>query len=147
MKKMILAAAAALALAIPAKADTMMSFETEDDYQDALFALESAIVGRGLVIDSRSHTGDMLERTKKDVGGTKTIFKHADIFSFCSAKLSRQVMEKNPMNLVFCPYDMYVFQVGEGDKVRIGFRKFPDGEMKVIEKLLESIAKEAAGAD
>ena len=132
-----------LSLALPALAGELIIYPTEDDFDDATFALESAIIGRGLNIDYVSHVGEMLARTKEDVGGTVDIFDAADIFVFCSARLSRQVMEVDPMNIMHCPYRVFV--ADQAGKVTIGFAAFPEGEMQVIQDLLDGIAREAAG--
>jgi uncharacterized protein (DUF302 family) len=134
--------AALLALALPAHADGVVSYATEDAFDDATFAVESAIVDRGLVIDYVSHVGEMLARTKEDVGGTKDLFDAADIFLFCSAQLSRQVMEADAMNIAHCPYGVIVMD--QGGAVSIGYRDLPDG-MEAVESLLDEIAREAAG--
>lgn len=142
-------AAAALAVShllmgsTSALAQEMIKFETELAYEDVIFGLESAITDRGLVVDHISHVGEMLERTRADVGSDVVLFQQADVYSFCSAKLSRQVMEANPMNITFCPYDIFVAQRPDDTKVTIGFRAFPEGEMQVIQSLLSEIAQEA----
>ena len=141
--------ALALILATTASAENgMVSYTTGESFDDVIFSLENAILDEGLVVDSISHTGDMLERTKKDVGSDVTIFKKADIYSFCSAKLSREVMEANPMNLMFCPYDIFVAVTPDKpDETIVGFRSYPDGEMKLVEALLDRIARSAVGLD
>lgn len=141
--------ATALVLAAGAAfADGIVSYDTNDSFDDVVFGLENAILDEGLVIDAVSHTGDMLERTKADVGSDVTIFTKADIFSFCSAKISREVMEADPMNVVFCPYDIFVIvRPDTPDTTTIGFRSFPDGEMKKVEALLDGIARAAIGLD
>lgn len=142
MKNFILAAAFALA-ATPAIAnDEAVTYPFEGSFDDAAFAVESAIIGRGLVIDYVSHTGEMLSRTAADVGSNVELFKEADIFLFCSASLSRKVMEVDPMNIAHCPYGIFVAE-REG-KVFIGHRRYPDGAMKEVETLLSDISKEAA---
>jgi uncharacterized protein (DUF302 family) len=149
MKYFTIAAAIAASCAIgtlllsPAQAQEMISFETELPYDDVTFGLESAITDRGFVVDHISHVGAMLERTRADVGSDVVLFQQADVYSFCSAKLSRQVMEANPMNIAFCPYDIFVAQHPGEDHVTVGFRSFPAGEMQVIQSLLTEIAQEA----
>ncbi|UWQ28533.1 DUF302 domain-containing protein [Leisingera sp. M523] len=138
------AVAAALALSTgTAAAQDMVSYTTPLSFDDVTFGLESAITNRGLRIDHISHVGDMLERTRADVGSDIVLFEHAQVFSFCSAKLSRQVMEANPMNITFCPYDIFVAQPPGAEDVTIGFRAFPEGEMQVIHDLLDGIVQEA----
>lgn len=129
------------ALASDLENDQAITFDFDGTFEDATFAIENAIVSKGLVIDYRSHTGDMLERTKADVGSEVTIFDAADIFLFCSALVSRQVMEADPSNIVHCPYAIYVAD-REG-KVTIGFRDYPDGPMQAVEDLLTEIVEEA----
>jgi uncharacterized protein (DUF302 family) len=131
-----------------APAQDMISYTTDQSFDDVVFGLENAIIDAGLVIDSVSHTGAMLERTRKDVGSDVQIFEQADIFSFCSAQLSREVMEADWKNLVFCPYDIFVAVRHETpDETIIGFRSFPEGEMQKIHDLLDGIARKAIGIE
>lgn len=131
-----------------AMAAEVITYDTDESFDDVVFGLESAILDRGLVIDSVSHTGDMLERTRADVGSDVVLYEHADVFSFCSASISRRVMEADPMNIMFCPYDIFVMVRPETpDVTTIGFRTFPDGAMKEVEALLDGIAKAAVGLE
>ena len=111
-------------------------------YEDASFAVENAILNEGLVIDYVSHVGDMLARTKEDVGGSVDLYKAADVYLFCSAVVSRKVMEADPLNIAHCPYGVFVIETENG--VSIGHRQYPDGPMQEVEALLDGIVKEAA---
>lgn len=113
----------------------------DGSFDDATFAVESAIVDRGLVVDHVSHVGEMLNRTGADVGSDRTLFENADVFLFCSAVLSREVMEADPMNIEHCPYGIFVIEDESG--VRIGHRSYPDGAMQKVEALLAEIVAEA----
>lgn len=130
-------------LAVPAMAQDATVYGFDGSFEDATFGVESAIIGQGLVIDYVSHTGDMLNRTGADVGSDAEIFVAADIFLFCSAALSRQVMEADPANIVHCPYGIFVTE-REG-QVEIGYRNYPPGEMQAVQALLDEIVKEALG--
>ena len=88
MKHLILATAIAFAAVPVAAADQAVTYPFDGSFEDATFAVESAIVGRGLVIDYVSHTGAMLNRTAADVGSDVELFAEADIFLFCSAQIS-----------------------------------------------------------
>ena len=132
----------AAVLATPAVAQDAVTVPFEGSFEDAAFAVESAIVGQGLVIDYVSHVGEMLSRTGADVGSDKMLFKEADIFVFCSAVVSREVMEADPMNLAQCPYGIFVAETDNG--VMIGRRDYPDGPMEKVEALLDGIINEAA---
>lgn len=132
--------AAMFGLSQTAQADAI-TYPFDGSFDDATFAVESAIVDQGLVIDSVSHVGEMLNRTAADVGSAKQIFENADVFLFCSAVISRQVMEADPLNIVHCPYGIFVFEDAQG--VTIGHRDYPDGPMQVVEDLLQTIVQEA----
>ena len=139
--KLKIAAAIACLATHPVLAGEAMTVKYEGSFDDAAFAVESAIVGQGLVIDYVSHVGEMLNRTGADVGSERMLFKSADIFVFCSAMVSREVMEADPMNIAHCPYGIFVAENDDG--VTIGRRDYPDGAMDKVETLLDSIIAEA----
>lgn len=144
MKRWI-AAMALLAATGPALADgdgaTVYGFD--GSFEDAAFGVESAIVGRGLVIDYVSHVGEMLARTGADVGSDVELFTEADIYLFCSAVVSREVMEADPMNIAHCPYGIFVAE--RDGEVMVGYRNLPEGPMQEVQALLDGIAREAVG--
>jgi uncharacterized protein (DUF302 family) len=140
MRQTILAGIMSLT-ALPALAGEATTYPFDGSFDDATFAVESAIVGRGLVIDLRSHVGEMLNRTGADVGSDVKIFEAADIFLFCSATLSREVMEADPMNIAHCPYGIFVAE-REG-AVMVGYRNMPAGEMQKVQAFLDEIVQEA----
>ncbi|MFN3576379.1 MAG: DUF302 domain-containing protein [Tabrizicola sp.] len=139
-------AATVLAVALASQtalAQEATTYPFDGSFEDATFAVESAIVDRGLVIDHRSHVGEMLNRTGADVGSDVKIYDQADVFLFCSAVLSRKVMEADPMNIAHCPYGIFVTD-REG-QVAIGYRHLPEGAMQEVQTLLDEIAREASG--
>lgn len=138
--------AAALALATPALADGPITVTVDDSFDNVAFAVEDAIVARGLVVDHVSHVGEMLARTKADVGGTKDVFTQANVYQFCSASTSRKVMEVNPLNIQFCPYGIFVAEMPDAPgKIIVGYNQYPAGEMQEVQELLKSIVDEAVG--
>lgn len=148
MKQFILAATIAAAAQAAAATEGMVTYKTDQSFDDVTFGLESAILDQGLVIDATSHVGEMLERTRGDVGSDIVIFEKADVFSFCSAKISREVMEADPMNIVFCPYDIFVaVRHDMPDETIIGYREFPDGDMQKVQALLDQIVRAAIGLE
>jgi len=128
-------------LAAPALAQDAIVTPYDGSFDDATFAVESAIVDQGLVIDYVSHVGEMLNRTGADVGSDTMIFKAADIFVFCSAVVSRQMMEADPMNIAHCPYGVFVAENDDG--VVVGHRTYPEGPMKQVQTLLTDIVASA----
>ena len=128
-------------------------YRAESGFEDSVFALESAIIDRGLVIDYRSFIGEMLARTGADVGSDVQVFENAQIFLFCSAVLSRKMMEEDPANVSLCPWGVFVYALpGESDASHVGFRRLvsggaTEGAKQEIEALLDEIAREAAGVE
>ena len=122
-------------------AQDAITYPFDGSFEDASFAIENAIIDRGLVIDYTSHVGEMLNRTAADMGSDVVIFDNAQIFLFCSAAVSRRVMEADPMNIMHCPYGIFVADMG--GEVMIGHRDYPDGPMQEVEALLDAIILEA----
>jgi uncharacterized protein (DUF302 family) len=127
-------------------------YSAKGKFDDAREFLKIAIENRGLVIDSTSYVNKMLERTGKDLGTTKKIYVDGQAFSFCSAVVSRKTMEADPLNIVFCPYSIAVYEsLKEPGKVFVAYRRpwRPDGSeaskasLREVEKLLDGIAREA----
>ncbi len=147
MKTPLATFALGLCLAAPLSAQEIVTYSTDQSFDDVAFGLESAILDEGLVIDATSHVGDMLERTRTDVGSDKVLFEAADVYSFCSASLSRKVMEAALMNIAYCPYDIFVARAAGSDETIVGYRALPDGAMQEVQALLDKIAKAAAGLE
>ncbi len=143
MKSVIYAGLLAVGLAGTATAEQPFVYPFEGSFDDAVFAVENAILGEGLVIDHVSHVGEMLNRTGGDVGSDAALFENADIFLFCSALVSRQVMEADPMNITHCPYGIFVMENADG--VIVGHKDYPDGSMQAVENLMQQIVAEAIG--
>lgn len=134
----------------PARTETAtaITYDTDQSFDDVIFGLENAILDAGLVIDHISHTGEMLERTRAATGSEVVLFTQADVYSFCSAALSRKVMEADRANVVFCPYDIFVITTPEQPEVTtIGFSRYPEGAMQEVQALLDSLARAALGMD
>lgn len=135
-----------------AHAAEIRTYDKTGTYADVRADLVDAIVNRGLVSDHAGNIAGMLERTGADVGSTKPVYKAAEYMTFCSAKLSRAMMEVNPANMAFCPFTMFVFERAEKPgTVTVGYRRPEatpgDAATKAvlddIDKLLDQIAREA----
>jgi uncharacterized protein (DUF302 family) len=134
-------------MATPATAQEFRTYTTDDSFDDVAFAIESAILSKGLVIDHVSHTGEMLERTRVDVGSDKVLFIEADVFEFCSATVSREVMEADLDNFYFCPYAIRIAERAEtAGTVTVSHQTY-DGTMAPVNTLLEAIVADALGLD
>ena len=72
---------------------------------------------------------------------------------FCSATYSREAMEADPSNIVFCPYTLNVYTTPDAPgTVHVAYRRpYAGGSLEsrkallAIEGLLDGIAREAAG--
>lgn len=138
--------------AAPAMADDIKLFEKKGSYADVKADLANAIVNKGLVNDYTGNIGGMLQRTGADVGSTKPIYKSAEYMTFCSAKLSRAMMEADPTNMGFCPFVVFAYEPADKPgTVVVGYRvptaaKGNDATKKIlaeIDGMLTSIATEA----
>lgn len=141
---------AAMALSRHASAEPggVNIYQVESAFEDVAFALENAVIGRGLVVDHTSHVGEMLNRTAADVGAESDIYAQADVYLFCSAVVSRKMMEADPDNIAYCPYSVFLYELADAPgTVHVGYREMPEGPMQEVETLLDEIAREAAGVD
>lgn len=142
MKHTIAALALGLLATTAAGADEFILVPSGMSFDDAAFSVEDAIVNRGLQIEYTSHVGDMLERTRGDVGSDVVLFDHANIYLFCSASLSRQAMEANWQNVANCPYAVHVLQRPGDDEVYIGYTHRAAEGMEVVNDFLQSLVAE-----
>lgn len=136
------------ALAADASAEVNIR-TTKTPFQDVLTDVEAAIVNQGLVIDLKGNIGGMLDRTAKDLGG-KPIYAQAQYFSFCSARLSRAMLEADPANMGFCPFVVFVYErADQPGTTTVGYRRPPAGSgaataaFAAIDKLLAGVIAEA----
>ncbi len=140
-----------LATSGPAAAQEVRTYSAKGSYDDVRFELTNAIVNHGLTIDHTGHIGRMLDRTGADVGSDKPLYKSAEFFTFCSAKLSRQMIEADPMNIAFCPYVLFIYEsVGQPGVIVVGYRRPPaagseetKAALAEVDALLDTIARDA----
>lgn len=100
----------------------------------------TTIEGRGLKINHANYIADMLERTGKDLGATKQVYVNGEQFEFCSATISRAMMEADPHAIVMCPYIISVYTVpNDGDTVYVAYRKPAATKNKALKKALSSV--------
>ncbi len=123
---------------------------TDQNFEEAVESVQSAIANRGFKVDYNGRIGEMLDRTAEDVGATQRVYENAEIFTFCSAVVSRDVMEHDASDIAYCPYVVFVYELDEsrkklGDEVTIGFRHLPEGGARdQVNTLLTEIIESAA---
>ena len=142
MKK-LLAVCAMLCLpltALAAEGYTVL-FKAQGSYQDVRDNLQMAIEGKGLKITNTNHIADMLERTGKDIGETRQVYENAEQFEFCSATVSRHMMEADPHAIVMCPYSVVVYTIPNDKTVYLAYRKPADTKNPALKKTLVDLEK------
>ena len=121
----------------------------EGDFKEVFEGLKDVIVGKGINIAHTLGSSDMLNRTAPSFNIKKNIFINAEIVEFCSAKISHELVQKNPLNITLCPFTISAYVLTDDPKnVHLTYRKPVSikGSEEVVAqivKLLEDIIKEA----
>jgi len=146
----VAACAALYGTAQAASADVVVR-STKGEFKEVKERVLHAIENRGLVLNYTARIGAMLERTGKDTGAARRIYGDAEMLEFCSARVSRDMMEADPRNIVFCPYSIAIYTLPkEKDRVYVAYRR--PGEtgsersvksLRAAEKLVADIVSEA----
>lgn len=138
----------AIGLATSGAAATELGYKAlkvKGKFADVEFDLKDAIVNRGLVVDYEGHLGKMLSRTSKAVGsvtelGSKSPYREAKYFQFCSAKLTHEVVSANPLNISICPYVVFIFELeSEPGVIHVGYRRPFAGPSAVTKKAVDKV--------
>ena len=134
----LLAVCAMLCLPLTAQAAESYTvlFKAQGTYQDVRDNLQMAIEGKGLKITNTNHIADMLDRTGKDIGETRKVYENAEQFEFCSATISRHMMEADPHSIVMCPYSVVVYTIPGDKNVYLAYRKPADTRNPALKKTL-----------
>lgn len=121
------------------------------DFADVRERVVMALESRGLVLNYTAHISNMLERTGKDIGSERRVYGMAEVLEFCSAAVSRRMMEADPHNIVFCPYTIAVYTLpNDPAKVYVSYRRPLAGgsgiamkALREVDKLLDDIVRDA----
>lgn len=144
-------AAAALGNAAFAASSEAVVRSTKGEFKEVKERVLHAIENRGLVLNYTARIGAMLERTGKDIGAARQVYADAELLEFCSAKVSRDTMEADPRNIVFCPYGIAIYALPkEPGKVYVAFRRQGASgsersvkSLRAVDRLLADIVGEA----
>lgn len=120
-------AAAALIAASPAASaeEPAIVVRAFDDvaYANARTALEDAIVEEGLVPPTVSGFGAMLARTAPELGHRPDLYRDAEIFSFCSARIAARMVVEDPRHIALCPLTVSLYTLPtEPGRVYLAYR-------------------------
>ncbi|MGA7181345.1 MAG: DUF302 domain-containing protein [Thiobacillaceae bacterium] len=129
-----------ISMAAQAREDSSELFKTHGKFEDVRDMVVAAIEGRGLKINHTNYIADMLARTGRDLGATKQVYVNGEQFEFCSAKISREMMEADPHAIVMCPDIISVYTIpNDGDTVYIAYRKPAASKNKALRKALSDV--------
>lgn len=121
------------------------------EFADIKARVVMALENRGLVLNYTARVGAMLERTGRDLGRDRRIYDKAEVLEFCSAGLSRETMEADPRNIVYCPYSIAVYTLPQAPgSVYLAYRTVaaPADDrsaraLRAIDELLAGVVSEA----
>jgi uncharacterized protein (DUF302 family) len=124
---------------------------TKGEFTDVRDRVVMALENRGLVVNYTAKVGEMLDRTGRDLGRDRRIYNQAEVLEFCSAALSRDTMEADPRNIVFCPYSIAVYTLPQTPGTVYLSYRLPAAQgsgqsiraLRVVEKLLGDVTSEA----
>ena len=142
MKRMLVACAM-LCLPLPAlsaEAYTAL-FKTQGSFETVRDLVQASIEGQGLKINHTNQIAGMLERTGKDLGATKQVYEKGEQFEFCSASISRAMMEADPHAIVMCPYIVSVYTIPGDKTVYVAYRKPAATKNPALQKALAEVEK------
>ena len=143
---------ACFVLAIEARASDVAVRWKAGAFNDIKERIVFAIEGRGLVVNYTARVGAMLERTGGDIGAAKSVYANAEVIEFCSASVSRAMMEADPHNIAQCPHTIAVYVLArERERVYVSYRRFATQggtdatrrALQQVEKLVADIVREA----
>ena len=142
MKKLLVAwAMLCLPLSAWAVEDFVVVFKTQGNYQDVRDMLEIAIESKGLKITNTNMVANMLERTGEVVGSTKLLYTGGEQMNFCSASISRHMMDADPHAMVLCPYSISVYAMPNDKNVYLAYRKPAATKNPALKKSLMEVEK------
>lgn len=114
------------------------------EFEDVRDYLLDAIAAEGLVVSYTAHVQTMLARTAEATGASRRIYGDAEVVEFCSAALTRKLLEDDPHAIVQCPYRIAVYTLdGSPQTTYLAYpRPTAAGDvptLAAIEALLEAI--------
>jgi uncharacterized protein (DUF302 family) len=146
MKKIFMLALLAFApLMVFAAENYTVVFKAQGSFEDVRDSVRMAIESEGLKINNENHIAEMLDRTGKDLGATKKVYEGGEQFEFCSARISRAMMEADPHAIALCPYIISVYTIPGDKTVYVSYRKPMTTKNKKLNKVLADIEKLLTG--
>lgn len=120
-----------------------ISFDEVDE------SVRMAVADGGMIVSGTLHVSEMLNRTGKDIGFDKNIFKRSEAVEFCSALISHKMAAVHPANISMCPFTIAIYELNEEpDVIYLAYRRIKLlGDGKKVEDdiiaLLQGIVDES----
>jgi len=138
----------ALLLALPAAQAQELVLDTDErriysitgEFDFYREMVEFAITDEAMVINAVGRIAEMLDRTGTDLGIGERVYLNGESLEFCSALLSRRMMEADPHSIVFCPYVIAIYElVDEPGTVYVGYQRVPLVGDEATRKALQDV--------
>jgi len=69
------------------------------------------------------------------------VYENSEQFEFCSATISRHMMEADPHSIVMCPYSVVVYTIPNDKTVYLAYRKPAATRNPALKKTLVELEK------
>jgi hypothetical protein len=97
-------------LAAASAQDVQTLVVDDSPFELAYESLVETIEGEGYVVASVQHFGDMLDRTTQLApGGAPSVYLHARVVLFCSARLAHAMRQEDPTQIALCPLSVALY--------------------------------------
>lgn len=132
-----------------ASEDPVVTIKVEGDYHEVANNIRMSIIGKGINIAHEFPASGMLNRTGPAYGYKTNTYTNANIFEFCSARISQKLARQHPDNIVLCPFTISAYTLAtEPEFVYLSYRKpigRPGSEeiVKQVIALISSIIEDA----
>jgi len=129
--------------------ESVVVIKAGTSFEDINENVRMAITDGGMIVSGTLHISDMLNRTGKDIGFDKNIFKKSEAVEFCSALISHKMAVVHPANVSMCPFTIAIYELNEEpDVVYLSYRRVKLlGDGKKVEEdiitLLQGIVDES----
>lgn len=117
-----------------------VTLTSEAAFEEVMDNLRGAIEERGLYINNQMHLGEMLERTGKDLGFEGRVYLKAESLEFCSAILSRRMVEEDPRRIVNCPFIVSVYVLASDPGKTVVAYRLPAAEEVAQSQVMADVA-------
>ena len=92
------------ASSICASEDPIVTHKIEGNIQEVSNNVRAAIIGKGINITHVLPASQMLHRTESAFSYDSGVYVDAEIYEYCSARISHMLSRAHPDNIILCPF-------------------------------------------